>query len=66
MFSAAGSEPQATPCKRRDRTLRVSRLRTSRRPEVSMRKHMDKNRKDKDSKFRLVLVESAHRNPSHV
>merc|ERR1719217_1248704 len=25
---------------------------------VSMRKHMDKNRKDKDSKFRLVLVES--------
>ena len=23
-----------------------------------MRKHMDKNRKDKDSKFRLVLVES--------
>ena len=24
-----------------------------------MRKHMDKNRKDKDSKFRLVLVESA-------
>merc|ERR1711939_1264979 len=25
---------------------------------VSMRKHMDKNRKDKDQKFRLVLVES--------
>ena len=25
---------------------------------VSMRKHMDRNRKDKDSKFRLVLVES--------
>merc|ERR1712072_743620 len=25
---------------------------------VSMRKHMQKNRKDKDSKFRLVLVES--------
>merc|ERR1711924_405547 len=25
---------------------------------VSMRNHMDKNRKDKDSKFRLVLVES--------
>merc|ERR550537_1904843 len=25
---------------------------------VQMRKHMDKNRKDKDSKFRLVLVES--------
>merc|ERR1719359_2148996 len=25
---------------------------------VSMRKHMEKNRKDKDSKFRLVLVES--------
>ena len=25
---------------------------------VSIRKHMEKNRKDKDSKFRLVLVES--------
>ena len=25
---------------------------------VSMRKHLDKNRKDKDSKFRLILVES--------
>merc|ERR1712205_273091 len=25
---------------------------------VQMRKHMDKNRKDKDGKFRLVLVES--------
>merc|ERR1712054_544615 len=25
---------------------------------VQMRKHMDKSRKDKDSKFRLVLVES--------
>merc|ERR1712164_193490 len=25
---------------------------------VQMRKHMDKNRKDKDSKFHLVLVES--------
>nr|ADV03043.1 ribosomal protein S13 [Amphidinium carterae] len=25
---------------------------------VSIRKHMDKNRKDKDSKFRLILVES--------
>merc|ERR1712096_118585 len=25
---------------------------------VSMRKHMDKNRADKDSKFHLVLVES--------
>merc|ERR1719164_298069 len=25
---------------------------------VAMRKHMDKNRKDKDSKFHLVLVES--------
>ena len=23
-----------------------------------MRKHMDKNRKDKDSKFRLILIES--------
>eukprot|EP00450_Noctiluca_scintillans_P006773 CAMPEP_0194507100 /NCGR_PEP_ID=MMETSP0253-20130528/36090_1 /TAXON_ID=2966 /ORGANISM="Noctiluca scintillans" /LENGTH=148 /DNA_ID=CAMNT_0039349933 /DNA_START=1 /DNA_END=447 /DNA_ORIENTATION=- len=25
---------------------------------VSMRKHLDKNRKDRDSKFRLILVES--------
>ena len=25
---------------------------------VSMRKHMERNRKDKDSKFRLILVES--------
>merc|ERR1712217_342530 len=25
---------------------------------VSIRKHLDKNRKDKDSKFRLILVES--------
>merc|ERR1712232_52853 len=25
---------------------------------VAVRKHLDKNRKDKDSKFRLVLVES--------
>jgi small subunit ribosomal protein S13e len=25
---------------------------------VSMRKHLDKNRKDKDCKFRLILVES--------
>ena len=25
---------------------------------VSMRKHMDRNRKDKDTKFRLILVES--------
>mmetsp|Transcript_125131 Transcript_125131/g.221771 ORF Transcript_125131/g.221771 Transcript_125131/m.221771 type:complete len:152 (+) Transcript_125131:109-564(+) len=25
---------------------------------VSIRKHMDRNRKDKDSKFRLILVES--------
>lgn len=25
---------------------------------VSMRKHLEKNRKDKDSKFRLILVES--------
>ena len=25
---------------------------------VSMRKHLDKNRSDKDSKFRLILVES--------
>merc|ERR1712146_377559 len=25
---------------------------------VSMRKHMDKNRKDKDTKFHLVLIES--------
>ena len=25
---------------------------------VSMRKHMEQNRKDKDSKFRLILVES--------
>jgi len=25
---------------------------------VSIRKHMEKNRKDKDSKFRLILVES--------
>ena len=25
---------------------------------VSIRKHMDRNRKDKDSKFRLILTES--------
>ncbi|GBF92135.1 40S ribosomal protein S13 [Raphidocelis subcapitata] len=25
---------------------------------VSMRKHMERNRKDKDSKFRLILIES--------
>lgn len=25
---------------------------------VSVRKHLDKNRKDKDSKFRLILIES--------
>merc|ERR1711904_746036 len=25
---------------------------------VAIRKHLDKNRKDKDSKFRLILVES--------
>lgn len=25
---------------------------------VSMRKHLERNRKDKDSKFRLILVES--------
>ena len=25
---------------------------------VSIRKHLDKNRKDKDAKFRLILVES--------
>lgn len=25
---------------------------------VSIRKHLEKNRKDKDSKFRLILVES--------
>ena len=25
---------------------------------VSMRKHLDRNRKDKDTKFRLILVES--------
>ena len=25
---------------------------------VSVRKHLEKNRKDKDSKFRLILVES--------
>ncbi|KAK3273962.1 ribosomal 40S subunit protein S13 [Cymbomonas tetramitiformis] len=25
---------------------------------VSVRKHMDRNRKDKDSKFRLILIES--------
>merc|ERR1711865_1061403 len=25
---------------------------------VSIRKHLDRNRKDKDSKFRLILVES--------
>ncbi len=28
------------------------------RKAVSMRKHLEKNRKDKDSKFRLILVES--------
>lgn len=25
---------------------------------VSVRKHMDRNRKDRDSKFRLILIES--------
>jgi small subunit ribosomal protein S13e len=25
---------------------------------ISIRKHLEKNRKDKDSKFRLILVES--------
>ena len=25
---------------------------------VSIRKHLDRNRKDKDSKFRLILIES--------
>jgi small subunit ribosomal protein S13e len=25
---------------------------------VNMRKHLDRNRKDKDTKFRLILVES--------
>merc|ERR1740129_1337963 len=31
---------------------------------VSIRKHLDKNRKDKDSKFRLILVESRIHRPA--